>query len=125
VKTFACRVEDGLYSVEAVLTLCGQDAAAAICGGTGPHIGAAALAVSRPSLEGCGKTSASASVLCLTGHKDDSLARQAALELSSLWGCTVLVSVGIHIDGADDAAIARLEENFTKLLQKLKETVIL
>jgi len=119
-QTLEFRVDDGAYSLEAALTFCGRDISVAVRGGTGPHIGAAALAVPRPSLDGSGKTSASASVICVSGHKDDCLARQAALALASRYGSVALVSVGIHVDGADSAAIGRLEANFARLLRELE-----
>ena len=63
--------------------------------------------------------SSSASVLCLTGHKEDLLARKAALELARMLGHTVTVTVGLHIDDASAEAIAMLEANFQELLRQI------
>ena len=63
--------------------------------------------------------SSSASVLCLTGHKEDLLARKAALELARMLGHTVTVTVGLHIDNASAEAIAMLEANFQELLRQI------
>ncbi len=102
---------------------CGADVAAVITGGTRPHIGAAALAEARPSLSGDGSLSASASVLCRAGHKDDLWAREAALSLAAAANAAALVTVGIHVDAADSEAIARLRENFEAVLAQMKSAL--
>lgn len=80
-----------------------------------PHIGAVAVAVPRKSLIGDGSNSASASVICITGHKEDEIARQIALRLSSEWQCVVTVSAGVHIDGAKKDDIDKLCANMHEL----------
>ena len=79
----------------------------------------AVAGVPRPSLKDKNIVSSSASVLCLTGHKEDLLARKAALELASMLGHTVTVTVGLHIDDASAEAIVMLEANFQKLLRQI------
>ncbi|EGO62824.1 hypothetical protein [Acetonema longum] len=106
------------YAVTAAITLCGKDAAVVIGGGEVPHVGAAALALPRPSLKNHGGISATASVLCVTGHKEDLLARAAALRLASRLNTSVLVSVGLHLDHATPDDIVRLQANFERLLDK-------
>lgn len=61
------------------------------------HIGAVALATPRPSLSQPQTTSADAHVLTLSGHKEDLLARAAALKLCAAMGVPVCLSCGIHI----------------------------
>ena len=75
-----------------------------ITGGERPHIGAAALgqAYCRPD----GRRTAGASVLAVGTHKEDVLARQAALRLARQTGHTVLVSCGIHVDNLSPQGIA-------------------
>ena len=109
------------YQVTGRLLRCGVDIAALITGGTRPHIGAAALAEPRASLAGDGHRSASASVLCRSGHKDDLWAREAALALAAVAGVPTVVTVGIHVDEADGEAIARLRQNFEAVLERLKK----
>lgn len=75
----------------------GRDWTVAITGGDQPHLGAAALGIPRPSLSDPHKRSASVSVLTVTGHKEDELARRAAYDLASLLDGVVLVSCGIHV----------------------------
>ena len=54
-----------------------------------------------------------------TGMSLDLLARKAALELASMLGHTVTVTVGLHIDDASAEAIVMLEANFQKLLRQI------
>ncbi|HBT48183.1 MAG TPA: hypothetical protein DEA73_09975 [Peptococcaceae bacterium] len=79
-----------------------------IGGGEKPHIGAVALAVPRPSLRDPEMTSATASVLAVVGHKDDELARPAALLAASRSGVPVVVVAGVHIEGAKEDEIKGL-----------------
>ena len=49
----------------------GDDYHILVSGGECPHIGCTVLAIPRPSLDGSGKMSSTASVLNVTGHKDE------------------------------------------------------
>lgn len=113
-------VGDKPYAITAVVTLCGHDAVIVVGGGEAPHVGAAALASPRPSLEQNGEISATASVLCVMGHKDDLLARDAALQLASRLNTTVLVSVGLHLDQATKEDIRQLQVNFSQLIDQIE-----
>jgi hypothetical protein len=64
--------------------------------------------------------SASASVLCVTGHKEDLLARTAAIELAADFKCRVNVTVGLHIDGATAEDVRLLNENYCASLDEVK-----
>ncbi|MEG1160102.1 MAG: hypothetical protein RSD70_06910, partial [Acidaminococcaceae bacterium] len=85
------------------------------------HVGAVAVAVPRASLKQNGELSATASVLCLLGHKDDMPARAAALRLASKLNTNVLVSVGLHVDEATPEEIKMLEKNFKLVLGLIEE----
>jgi hypothetical protein len=111
----------GRTRVEAVVVSCGPDISVCFGGGEGPHIGAVALGIPRPSLADPSAPSASASVLCVTGHKEDELARSAALELATALGCRVNVSVGLHIDDATPAEIREMAENHRVVLAQVIE----
>ena len=89
---------EALLKVQGNLSLCGGDICLNIGGGTLPHIGAVAVAEPRPSLRMDGSNSASCSVLCILGHKDDVLAREAALRIATVTGSRTVVTVGMHID---------------------------
>ena len=106
------------YEITAAVTLCGKDVVVAIGGGEAPHVGAAALALPRPSLKHDGVISATASLLCVMGHKEDMITRDAALRLASQLNTTVLVSVGLHLDHATPDDIKRLQTNFEQLLDE-------
>lgn len=86
----------------------GSDLTLTLVGGTAPHIGAVAVAQPRPSLKGDGSRSATVSVLTLPGHLEDDLARWAAKYLAVRIGAAVVVSAGIHVDGATPVEIERL-----------------
>lgn len=96
------ELKEGLGKHEVFLhaQFLGKDLAVNIGGGEVPHIGAVALASPRLSISGDGSNSASCSVICITGHKEDELARKVALELSTKLQCYVTVTCGIHIDEA-------------------------
>lgn len=108
------------YRVEATVVLCGRDISVCFGGGETQHIGAVALALPRPSLADPSTPSASASVLCVTGHKEDELAKAAALELATVFGCRVSITVGIHVDDATAYDIDRLNESYGHTLAKVK-----
>ncbi|CUH96623.1 hypothetical protein P22_2713 [Propionispora sp. 2/2-37] len=112
------------YEITAAVTLCGKDVVVAIGGGQAPHVGAAALALPRMSLKNNGVISATASVLCVTGHKEDVITRDAALRMASKLNTTVLVSVGLHLDNATPEDIKRLQANFERLVDKIETWLI-
>lgn len=121
--TFTRSHGSGMHQVEACVVICGNDISVCVGGGTKQHIGATALGIARPSLENPAKRSASASVFCVPGHKEDELARSAALRLSSKFATSVLVSVGLHIDHATTDDIKTLQKNFNELLLIIEETL--
>lgn len=77
----------------------GQDWVLLLSGGDKPHIGCTVLAIPRPSLTGSGRGSSTASVLNVTGHKDDEICRWLAETMASAKGVTVVCSGGFHVDG--------------------------
>ncbi|SMC00079.1 hypothetical protein SAMN00808754_3266 [Thermanaeromonas toyohensis ToBE] len=106
-----CWVGKGRFRVFCRLFLTQGGIVAHIFGGERPHVGAVALAVPRPSLEGTGRTSSTASVLTVVGHKDDELARPVALLLAARLGVPAVVVAGVHVDGASRRDIAELVRN--------------
>ncbi|MDA8216138.1 MAG: hypothetical protein M0Z94_00820 [Dehalococcoidales bacterium] len=112
---------EGRLRVEARALVVGGDLVVSIWGGTGPHVGAAALAVPYPSRERPGATSATSSVLTLLGHKDDQVAKAAAERLAAAHGRTVVVTAGLHVDraSADDirALIAAADRCVEQLIE--------
>lgn len=102
--------------VRGMLTLCGGDINLNIGGGVLPHIGAVAVAEPRPSLRNDGSASASCSVLCMLGHKDDLLAREAALKIATVTGSRTVVTVGMHVDCITQEQINTLSNNFWQVV---------
>lgn len=86
----------------------GEDILLCVSGGTKPHIGCVVQAVPRLSLSGDGTQSATASVLNLTGHKDEFLCRKLAEIVCSRLGVTVVCTGGFHLDGMTDGQIRKL-----------------
>lgn len=117
-------IEDGKYSVFACIVRCGQDISVTVGGGEAPHVGASALAIPRPSLNDPETCSASTSVLCVTGHKEDEFARRAAQTLASKLNCVVNVTAGVHIEQAQPEELLRLDKNLEALLSAVLEKLI-
>ncbi len=103
------KKSDGLNVILQAAAM-GRDWSVVITGGEIPHLGAVALGVPRPSLKDPGRISATVSVLTLTGHKEDEIARPAALFLASSLKAPVVVSCGIHNDRIEPGAIRRFAE---------------
>lgn len=107
------------YGLQAEAAWVGSDLVVAIWGGDAPHVGAAAAAAPRPSLDDPAKTSATASVIAFSGHKEDLLAREAALALAAALGARVVVTAGMHWEGIDAAGIAAVQANLRELVRGL------
>lgn len=110
------KAGSGKYQIESFIIRAGSDICVVMGGGEKPHIGAVAIAVPRQSLRNDGSVSATASVICVRGHKDDELAKKAALRLAGSFNATAVVSVGLHIDAAGAADILNLEASFEESL---------
>ncbi|MBP2017458.1 hypothetical protein J2Z79_000841 [Symbiobacterium terraclitae] len=76
-----------------------------------PHVGATALAIPRPSLKDPTQASATSSVLTVTGHKDDVLARLLAESLAVGLNRVVSVTAGVHAgpEGVYDLSVEDLK----------------
>ncbi|WP_027723258.1 hypothetical protein [Maridesulfovibrio zosterae] len=113
------------FSIRMHVICMGNDLCVSIGGGDKSHIGAVALAISHRALSGCDKIDASVSLLTVTGHKEDELARKVAYKLAVEFNCTVSVSCGIHLDGASIQEITQVLDEADGLLGeavvKLKE----
>lgn len=96
----------------------GNDLVTIVSGGDKAHIGATAVAQPRPSLQNPEKISASTSVICVLGHKEDMLAHHLAQTLASHLNCVVSVSCGIHMDDADAQQIKNIQSLVTELLDQ-------
>ena len=120
-REFRVKTEEGAYDIEAHVSTIGQDILVAIWGGERPHIGAVSVAQPRPSLKDPNTTSATASVICLLGHKEDQLVKQASETLASALKTNVVVTAGIHWDNLDEGAIQKVVKNCGILVGKVLE----
>jgi hypothetical protein len=109
------------YNLDARVKEIGEDLLIAIWGGDRPHIGAVAVAQPRPSLKDERIVSATASVFCYPGHKDDIVAKEAAERISSALNTNVTVTAGIHWDNIDEAGITCVMENSRELVEMIIE----
>ncbi|MGL4450404.1 MAG: hypothetical protein ACRCTZ_04320 [Sarcina sp.] len=104
------------YKIKGIINFCGKDVNVAIIGGEKEHIGAVALAQPRKSLSDETKISATTSVICAMGHKEDELAKLVAESLAKQFNCIVSASVGIHIDNVTKDDIDKININFNRLI---------
>jgi hypothetical protein len=118
---FTIKTRQEAYSLEASVKEIGEDLLIAIWGGDRPHIGAVAVAQPRPSLKDERIVSATASVFCFLGHKDDLVAKEAAERISSALNANVVVAAGIHWDDIDEAGISAVMENSRRLVGMIIE----
>jgi hypothetical protein len=117
---FTLRTETGAYDLTAHVRRIGPDLLVAIWGGEAPHIGAVAAAQPRPSLKDPAVTSASASVICYTGHKEDDLVKRAAETLAASIENRVVATAGIHWDNLEEDGIGQVVANATALVEMIK-----
>ncbi len=111
--------QQGGFEVMVEARYLGADLLVTCTGGDKPHIGAVAVAHQRPSLQNPDEMSASANIICLSGHREDELARAASLRLCKGLGCTVTVVAGMHWHRIDKAGIEQVVVNVETLIEQL------
>jgi hypothetical protein len=116
---FTTRTETGAFDLTASVRLIGRDLLVAIWGGEKPHIGAVAVALPRPSLKDPEATSATASVICYGGHKEDELVKAAAEIIAAILNTRVVVTAGIHWDHLDPDGIDTILKNSKALVEMI------
>jgi hypothetical protein len=120
---FRVSTNQGEYDVEAHVRSIGEDLLVAISGGEKPHIGAVAVAQPRPSLKDPEVTSATASVFCYVGHKEDDLAKHAAENLAASFNTRVVVTAGIHWDNLSEEGIRKVMQNSRRLMELIVDRI--
>lgn len=111
----------GRTRVTGEVNIVGRDILVTVYGGTKPHIGAVALSIPRKSLKDKRKTSSSTSILTVTGHKDDVLAKIIAEKVTSVTGRKTAVAAGIHIEKATESEIKKIIAEAKKCADKIAE----
>jgi hypothetical protein len=117
---FTLKTDTGAFDLTASARRIGPDLLVAIWGGEKPHIGAVAAAQPRPSLKDPAVTSATASVICFVGHKEDDLAKRAAEALAAAIGGRAVVTAGIHWDNLSEEGIRQVIHNSAELIKMIK-----
>ena len=120
---FHVATNQGEYDIEAHVRSIGEDLLVAISGGEKPHIGAVAAAQPRPSLKDPTVTSATASVICYVGHKEDDLAKHAAEKLAASFNTRVVVTAGIHWDNLSEEGIQKVIRHSRLLLDLVVDRI--
>ena len=118
------KTDTGAYDLAASVRWIDPDLLVAIWGGEKPHIGAVAVAQPRPSLKDPEITSASASVICNIGHKEDELVKAASEILASILKTQVVVAAGIHWDNLDEKGIQRIIKNSKILVEMILDKCV-
>ena len=121
---FTITTDLDAYNLKAAVRRIGNDILVAIWGGEKPHIGAVAVAQPRPSLKDSRKTSASASVFCFVGHKEDDLAKAVSEKLASALNTSVVVTAGIHWDNLDVEGIRQVLKNSQILTNQIRDKLM-
>jgi hypothetical protein len=116
---FTTRTETGAYDLTANVRRIGRDLLVAIWGGEKPHIGAVAVAQPRPSLKDPDVTSATTSVICYVGHKEDDLVKASAEILAAVLNTRVVVTAGIHWDNLDQKGIDTILKNSKAIVEMI------
>jgi hypothetical protein len=109
-ETFDLAKRAGRIEVRLTGQRLGNDLQLAIVGGDRPHIGAVALSFRHPALKNPQIEDVTTSVIAVTGHKEDLLARTVAQRIAAGTGRTTSVSCGIHLDGISKAEIQSVQE---------------
>lgn len=116
---FVVQTQTGAYDIFAAVRRIGSDILVAIWGGERPHIGAVAMAQPRPSLKDPTLTSATTSVFCYMGHKEDALAHAVATKIASRLNRPTVVTAGIHWDNLDEHGIQAVQANSLLLTEMI------
>ncbi|MCD8361846.1 MAG: hypothetical protein LUC98_02590 [Lachnospiraceae bacterium] len=96
----------------------GRDYTICLWDSRGGHIGSVCMAVARPSLASNG-ISATSSVLNLSGHKEEGIARRFAEAVAVRENCTAVCNCGIHLDNIRPEQITMIEEACEEFLQEI------
>lgn len=112
------HIEEGHFRLDALLQRIGGDYLLSLWGGAA-HIGAVAMAQPRPGLSDPSRLSATASVFCYVGHKEDDVVKEAAERLSSALRARVVVAAGMHWDHLTPADILLVRKIARQLIEDI------
>lgn len=106
--------------IEIQATRVGCDIQLLLRGGSSPRIGCIVLATPRPSLTGDGSRRATASVINVTGHKDEALCRYLAEKVAAAADAVTVCTGGFHIDAMTPEQIQEVQAAVKHMAQEVK-----
>ncbi len=112
------HIEQDGFKIEACCTKMGVDYLLSIWGGT-PHIGAVAMAQPRVSLQDPARRSATASVFCYVGHKEDQVVKEVSERMARELDAKVVVAAGLHWDHLTATGAAQVMHNVDVLILEI------
>jgi len=118
---FHLSTEEESFNLEAKGFSLGRDLIISIFGGDLPHIGAVGIAHPRTSLKDSNQISATASVYCVLGHKEDIIAKEASERIAAALNRNVVVTVGMHWDHITDHDIQVISGRAKALIERIIE----
>lgn len=118
-EEFAEVKKQGRIEVHLEGSRVGKDLNLAIFGGDRPHIGAVAMSYPHPGLKHPDRHEVTTSVLTVTGHKEDLLARHAAHRIAAATGRTTSVCCGIHLEQITRQEIRTVQRLVDRLVDDL------
>ncbi|TKB26527.1 hypothetical protein FCL47_08930 [Desulfopila sp. IMCC35006] len=117
------RIDQDGFTVEACCMRMGDDYLLSIWGGT-PHIGAVAMAQPRDSLQDPARRSATASVFCYVGHKEDQVVKEVSERMSRELNTKVVVAAGLHWDELTPAGAAQVLRSVNVLITEIIQQML-
>ncbi|OQY02631.1 MAG: hypothetical protein B6I26_00305 [Desulfobacteraceae bacterium 4572_130] len=121
---FTIKTGDDYFSLKADVKFIGNDLLIAIYGGEKPHIGAVSCAHPRPSLKKSDIISSTASVICLSAHKEYDIAKAVSEILASCLNTTTVVTAGMHWDKINDQEIKKVIKNSRILVDLILDILV-
>lgn len=117
------RIEKELSFLKLIIkfTKIGNDYHIILEGGNRPHIGCTVLAIPRPSLKEDGSLSSTASVINVTGHKDEFLCRYLAENFAARENAVTVCTGGFHTDHITKEQIEEVKEAVFTVCEEWKE----
>lgn len=111
IRDICITAGEGKHRVRLMATLTGEGLVLSLLGGEKPHVGAVVLSIPRPSLADPRRLSCNSVVVPLVGHKDDEIAKPLAEKVAKTTGQPVVLTAGLHIEGATLRDITLLRQN--------------
>lgn len=108
-------------SIKSILV--GQDLCIIISGGDIPHIGCVTLSICGESMHS-NSNSCTTSVLNLSGHKDDKVAKYIADKVSPILKRNVVIIGGIHIDNIEQKEIDFILSSSDEIAERIIDMYI-